>query len=85
MVVRGNYGQIRLDLEMFYIVQFFEFLFKSGSWGLISAGCQFFYLVAFFRGPISGIFTFSLDFVLKMTKTSQKIAATNKNMSKAVQ
>ena len=69
---------------MFYIVQFFEFLVKLGSWGLISAGCQFFYLVAFFRGPISGIFTFSLDFVLEMTKISQKIAATNKNMSKAV-
>ena len=57
---------------------------RLGHTNDISAGCQFFYLVAFFGGPISGIFTFSLDFVLKMTKTSQKIAKTNKKMSKAV-
>ena len=47
-VVRGNYDHFRLDLEMFYIVEFGSVLVDIGRQGSISAGCQIFYPVAFF-------------------------------------
>ena len=47
-IVWGNYAHLRLDLEMFYIVEFDSVLANIGLWGSISAGCQIFYPVAFF-------------------------------------
>ena len=47
-VVRGNYDYFRLDLEMFYIVEFASVLVNIGARGSISAGCLSFYPVAFF-------------------------------------
>ena len=47
-VVRGNYDYFRLDLEMFYIVEFGSVLVNIGARGSISAGCLIFYPVAFF-------------------------------------
>ena len=47
-VVRGNYDYFRLDLEMFYIVEFGSVLVNIGAGGSISAGCLIFYPVAFF-------------------------------------
>ena len=55
VVVRGNYDHFRLDLEMFYIVEFGSVLVNIGGRGSISAGCQIFYLVAFFLKAVSVI------------------------------
>ena len=49
-VVRGNYDYFRLDLEMFYIVEFGSVLLNIGERGSIFAGCLIFYPVAFFKG-----------------------------------
>ena len=54
-VVRGNYDYFRLDLEMFYIVEFGSVLVNIGARGSISAGCLSFYPVAFFLKAVSVI------------------------------
>ena len=47
-IVRGNCDHFRLDLEMFYIVEFGSVLVNIGARGSISAGCLILYPVAFF-------------------------------------